>query len=112
MGSTRFFKVAKARFKEGPAVVKVFVIHDPSLPLKAYKDQLEGEIMSFYGLHTPQNSTPTWWGTGFSLTAALLFLTIIPPSVHQMHTNVLLCHLFLVLEYLRSITWKTNPTTF
>jgi hypothetical protein len=36
----------------------------------------------------------------------LLYLSIIPPTVHQMHSNVLLCHLFLVLvlEYLRSIT--------
>jgi hypothetical protein len=37
----------------------------------------------------------------------LIILSIIPPSVHQMHTNVLLCHLVLVLEYLRSITCKT-----
>ncbi|XP_072174440.1 phosphoinositide 3-kinase regulatory subunit 4-like [Diadema setosum] len=41
LGSTRFFKVARAKFKEGLAVVKVFVIHDPSLPLRSYKDQLE-----------------------------------------------------------------------
>jgi len=42
LGSTRFFKVAKAQSKEGPLVVKVFVIHDPSLPLKSYRDKLEG----------------------------------------------------------------------
>ena len=42
LGSTRFFKVAKAKTKEGLVVVKVFVIHDPSLPLKAYKDKLDG----------------------------------------------------------------------
>lgn len=42
LGSTRFFKVAKVNCKEGPAVVKVFVIHDPSLPLRAYKEKLEG----------------------------------------------------------------------
>lgn len=41
LGSTRFFKVARARFREGPVVVKVFAIHDPSLPLKAYKNQLQ-----------------------------------------------------------------------
>lgn len=34
MGSTRFFKVAKARSDEGLVVVKVFVKHDPSLPLE------------------------------------------------------------------------------
>ena len=42
LGSTRFFKVARARGREGLSVVKVFVIHDPSLPLKNYKDQIEG----------------------------------------------------------------------
>ena len=45
LGSTRFFKVARARHKEGLAVVKVFVIHDPSLPLKTYRDQLQGWII-------------------------------------------------------------------
>jgi len=43
LGSTRFFKVARAHSKEGPLVVKVFVIHDPSLPLRSYRDKLEGE---------------------------------------------------------------------
>ena len=42
LGSTRFFKVAKAKGKEGLGVVKVFVIHDPSLPLTTDKQQLEG----------------------------------------------------------------------
>jgi len=42
LGSTRFFKVARAESKEGPLVVKVFVIHDPSLPLRSYRDKLEG----------------------------------------------------------------------
>ncbi|CAH1773990.1 unnamed protein product [Owenia fusiformis] len=41
LGSTRFFKVARARYKEGLAVVKVFVIHDPSLPLKSHREKLE-----------------------------------------------------------------------
>ncbi|XP_067658475.1 phosphoinositide 3-kinase regulatory subunit 4-like [Haliotis asinina] len=40
-GSTRFFKVARARCKEGLAIVKVFVIHDPSLPLSTHRDKLE-----------------------------------------------------------------------
>ena len=35
LGSTRFFKVAKARHKEeGTVVIKVFAINDPSLLLK------------------------------------------------------------------------------
>ncbi|XP_022087879.1 phosphoinositide 3-kinase regulatory subunit 4-like [Acanthaster planci] len=41
LGSTRFFKVARAKYKEGLAVVKVFAIHDPSLPLRFYKEKLE-----------------------------------------------------------------------
>ncbi|EDO39636.1 predicted protein [Nematostella vectensis] len=40
LGSTRFFKVARARHKEGLCVVKVFAIQDPSLPLKTYQDEL------------------------------------------------------------------------
>ncbi|XP_067007759.1 phosphoinositide 3-kinase regulatory subunit 4 [Anabrus simplex] len=41
LGSTRFFKVARARSQEGLIVVKVFAIHDPTLPLSTYKDKLE-----------------------------------------------------------------------
>lgn len=41
LGSTRFLKVARAESQEGLVVVKVFVIHDPSLPLSSYKDHLE-----------------------------------------------------------------------
>lgn len=41
MGSTRFFKVARAKSEEGPVVVKVFVKHDPSLPLEVHAERLE-----------------------------------------------------------------------
>lgn len=41
LGSTRFFKVARARSQEGLIVVKVFAIHDPSLPLSMYRDRIE-----------------------------------------------------------------------
>ncbi|XP_054707486.1 phosphoinositide 3-kinase regulatory subunit 4-like [Uloborus diversus] len=41
LGSTRFFKVARAKHKEGLTVVKVFAIRDPSLPLKAHRDRLD-----------------------------------------------------------------------
>lgn len=41
LGSTRFLKVARADSQEGHIVVKVFAIHDPSLPLIPYKDRLE-----------------------------------------------------------------------
>eukprot|EP00061_Rhincodon_typus_P010021 g33969.t1 len=41
LGSTRFFKVARAKHREGLAVVKVFAVQDPSLPLTTYKQELE-----------------------------------------------------------------------
>lgn len=41
MGSTRFFKVARVRSDEGLIVVKVFVKHDPSLPLETHAERLE-----------------------------------------------------------------------
>ncbi|XP_077510845.1 vacuolar protein sorting 15 isoform X2 [Amblyomma americanum] len=41
LGSTRFFKVARVKNKEGLAIVKVFAIHDPSLPLAPHKETLE-----------------------------------------------------------------------
>ena len=41
MGSTRFFKVAKAKSDEGLVVVKVFVKHDPTLPLEDHKERVE-----------------------------------------------------------------------
>ncbi|EEB17192.1 Phosphoinositide 3-kinase regulatory subunit, putative [Pediculus humanus corporis] len=41
LGSTRFFKVARAKSQEGLVVVKVFVIHDPSLPLTTYRNGIE-----------------------------------------------------------------------
>ena len=47
LGSTRFLKVALAQGKEGRVVVKVFVIHDPSLPLASHKDRLEGKAAVF-----------------------------------------------------------------
>ncbi|CAA9997654.1 unnamed protein product [Nesidiocoris tenuis] len=41
LGSTRFFKVARAKSQEGHIVVKVFAIHDPSLPLSLHKVRIE-----------------------------------------------------------------------
>jgi phosphoinositide-3-kinase regulatory subunit 4 len=41
LGSTRFFKVARARHKRALVVVKVFVLHDPTLPLVEHKEKLE-----------------------------------------------------------------------
>ncbi|XP_044166786.1 phosphoinositide 3-kinase regulatory subunit 4-like [Acropora millepora] len=36
LGSARFFKVARAKYREWLCMVKVFAIQDPSLPLKTY----------------------------------------------------------------------------
>lgn len=41
MGCTRFFKVARGKSEEGLLVVKVFVKHDPSLPLEIHADKIE-----------------------------------------------------------------------
>lgn len=41
MGSTRFFKVARARSAEGYVVVKVFLKHDPTLNVTDHVNQLE-----------------------------------------------------------------------
>ena len=48
LGSTRFFKVARAKTTEGLAVVKVFVIHDPSLPLSSHRARIEGMGAKIY----------------------------------------------------------------
>ncbi|XP_050537002.1 phosphoinositide 3-kinase regulatory subunit 4 [Daktulosphaira vitifoliae] len=45
LGSTRFFKVARAKSQEGMIVVKVFAIHDPMLPLIKHRVRVE-EIKS------------------------------------------------------------------
>lgn len=41
MGSTRFLKVARAKTDEGLVVVKVFVKHDPSLPLEEHIEEIK-----------------------------------------------------------------------
>lgn len=41
MGSTRFFKVARANTDEGLVVVKVFVKHDPTLPLETHAERID-----------------------------------------------------------------------
>ena len=41
LGSTRFMKVARAKFQEGFIVVKVFVIPDQSINLESYKSEVE-----------------------------------------------------------------------
>lgn len=42
MGSTRFLKVARAKSDlEGLVVVKVFVKHDPTLPLEVHAEKID-----------------------------------------------------------------------
>ena len=55
LGSTRFFKVARAKHGEGPVVVTVFAIQDPTLPLTSYKQELEELKIR---LHSAQNCLP------------------------------------------------------
>ncbi|GLV32288.1 Vacuolar protein sorting 15 [Carabus blaptoides fortunei] len=40
LGSSRILMVARVQSSEGPILVKVFAIHDPTLPLSSYKDRL------------------------------------------------------------------------
>lgn len=51
LGSTRFFKVARAKHREGLLVVKVFAIQDPSLPLGSYKQELEELKIRLHSCH-------------------------------------------------------------
>jgi phosphoinositide-3-kinase regulatory subunit 4 len=41
LGSTRFFKVARCSTESGPVVVKVFVIHDPTIPMRRHQERVE-----------------------------------------------------------------------
>ena len=41
LGSTRFFKVAKGKHNGALIVIKVFILHDPTLPLVEHKDKLD-----------------------------------------------------------------------
>ncbi|XP_074653856.1 phosphoinositide 3-kinase regulatory subunit 4-like [Tubulanus polymorphus] len=81
LGSTRFFKVAKARHKEGKAVVKVFAIHDPSLPLKAYKDYIEDIQVKLSG--NTNNILPFQKVIVSDNKAALLFRQYVKDSLYD-----------------------------
>ncbi|ELT97398.1 hypothetical protein CAPTEDRAFT_159025 [Capitella teleta] len=79
LGSTRFFKVARARSKEGLVVIKVFVIHDPSLPLNHYKDHLDQILVQLLGA---SNCLPFQKAT-VSDKAALLYRQYIKDSLYD-----------------------------
>lgn len=80
LGSTRFFKVARARTKEGLAVVKVFVIHDPSLPLTSHRNKLEDIHIRLQG--STSNCLP-FQKAIHSDKAALLFRQYVKDSLYD-----------------------------
>ncbi|XP_037836229.1 phosphoinositide 3-kinase regulatory subunit 4 [Kryptolebias marmoratus] len=79
LGSTRFFKVARAKHREGLVVVKVFAIQDPSLPLTAYKQELEELKIR---LHSCQNCLP-FQKTSLTEKAAILFRQYVRDNLYD-----------------------------
>lgn len=47
LGSTRFMKVARVDHAEGPSVLKVFILQDPSFSIDLYRDQVLTSFFSF-----------------------------------------------------------------
>ncbi|XP_069504836.1 phosphoinositide 3-kinase regulatory subunit 4 [Ambystoma mexicanum] len=79
LGSTRFFKVARAKHREGLVTVKVFAIQDPSLPLPRYKQEVE-EIK--IRLCSAQNCLPFQKST-LSEKAAMLFRQYVRDNLYD-----------------------------
>ncbi|XP_016094617.1 phosphoinositide 3-kinase regulatory subunit 4-like isoform X3 [Sinocyclocheilus grahami] len=79
LGSTRFFKVARAKHREGLVVVKVFAIQDPSLPLTSYKQELEELKIR---LHSCQNCLPFQKAT-LTEKAAILFRQYVRDNLYD-----------------------------
>ncbi|XP_028835942.1 phosphoinositide 3-kinase regulatory subunit 4 isoform X2 [Denticeps clupeoides] len=79
LGSTRFFKVAKAKHREGLVVVKVFAIQDPSLPLTSYKQELEELKIR---LHSCQNCLP-FQRASLTEKAAILFRQYVRDNLYD-----------------------------
>ncbi|KAJ8371484.1 hypothetical protein AAFF_G00308020 [Aldrovandia affinis] len=79
LGSTRFFKVARAKHREGLVVVKVFAIQDPSLPLTSYKQELEELKIR---LHSCQNCLP-FQRAAVSEKAAMLFRQYVRDNLYD-----------------------------
>lgn len=46
LGSTRFMKVARVDHAEGPSVLKVFILQDPSFSIDLYRDQVFVSLFS------------------------------------------------------------------
>ncbi|KAM9322734.1 phosphoinositide 3-kinase regulatory subunit 4 isoform 2-T2 [Pholidichthys leucotaenia] len=79
LGSTRFFKVARAKHREGLVVVKVFAIQDPSLPLTSYKQELEELKIR---LHSCQNCLP-FQKASLTEKAAILFRQYVRDNLYD-----------------------------
>ncbi|XP_070582447.1 phosphoinositide 3-kinase regulatory subunit 4 isoform X3 [Erythrolamprus reginae] len=79
LGSTRFFKVARAKHREGLVVVKVFAIQDPTLPLTSYKQELEELKIR---LHSAQNCLP-FQKAILSEKAAMLFRQYVRDNLYD-----------------------------
>uniref|UniRef100_A0A8C5FUP3 non-specific serine/threonine protein kinase n=1 Tax=Gadus morhua TaxID=8049 RepID=A0A8C5FUP3_GADMO len=79
LGSTRFFKVARAKHREGLVVVKVFAIQDPSLPLTSYKQELEELKIR---LHSAQNCLP-FQKNSLTEKAAILFRQYVRDNLYD-----------------------------
>ncbi|XP_043922670.1 phosphoinositide 3-kinase regulatory subunit 4 [Protopterus annectens] len=79
LGSTRFFKVARAKHRDGFVVVKVFAIQDPSLPLTTYKQDLE-ELKT--KLKSAQNCLPVQ-KTSLTDKAAMLFRQYVRDNLYD-----------------------------
>ncbi|XP_077453778.1 phosphoinositide 3-kinase regulatory subunit 4 [Stigmatopora argus] len=79
LGSTRFFKVARAKHREGTLVVKVFAIQDPSLPLGSYKQELEELKIR---LHSCHNCLP-FQKTSLTEKAAILFRQYVRDNLYD-----------------------------
>ncbi|XP_057691095.1 phosphoinositide 3-kinase regulatory subunit 4 [Corythoichthys intestinalis] len=79
LGSTRFFKVARAKHREGMLVVKVFAIQDPSLPLGSYKQELEELKIR---LHSCHNCLP-FQKTSLTEKAAILFRQYVRDNLYD-----------------------------
>lgn len=79
LGSTRFFKVARAKHREGLVVVKVFAIQDPSLPLTSHKQELEELKIR---LHSCQNCLP-FQKTSLTEKAAILFRQYVRDNLYD-----------------------------
>uniref|UniRef100_A0A8C7Z116 non-specific serine/threonine protein kinase n=1 Tax=Oryzias sinensis TaxID=183150 RepID=A0A8C7Z116_9TELE len=79
LGSTRFFKVARAKHREGLVVVKVFAIQDPSLPLTSYKQEVEELKIR---LHSCQNCLP-FQKANLTEKAAILFRQYVRDNLYD-----------------------------